>query len=212
MLVLSESFHVFESRIACRYNRFPSRRRRRAALSIWHQLTQSIQRGESSFQEKCMDFHEIHARVAYDLAHVCISWSVHTNKWRTTNNALCGYYKFSFRIFIWVYLNFSEYKQLENSGFLIEINFIAILNAILFNIFTLSVKRYLAKIRLAYSRLSQTRVVVLGNCFGRYNQLPVLKNNGQIIWDWHNLFEGRSPIILRGRREKGMHFSFSSTF
>jgi hypothetical protein len=111
MLVLSESFHVFESRIACRCNRFPSRRRRRAALSIWHQLTQSIQRGESSFQEKCMDFHEIHPRVAYDLAHVCISWSVHTNKWRTTHNALCGYYKFSFRIFIWVYLNFSEYKQ-----------------------------------------------------------------------------------------------------
>jgi hypothetical protein len=28
MLVLSESFHVFESRIACRCNRFPSRRRR----------------------------------------------------------------------------------------------------------------------------------------------------------------------------------------
>ena len=50
MLVLSESFPVFESRIACRCNRFPSRRRRRAALSIWHQLTQSIQRGESSFQ------------------------------------------------------------------------------------------------------------------------------------------------------------------
>jgi hypothetical protein len=50
---------------------------RRAALSIWHQLTQSIQKGESSFQEKCMDFHEIHPRVAYDLAHVCISWSVH---------------------------------------------------------------------------------------------------------------------------------------
>jgi hypothetical protein len=24
---------------------------------------------------------------------------------------LCGYYKFSFRIVIWVYLNFSEYKQ-----------------------------------------------------------------------------------------------------
>ena len=111
MLVLSESFHVFESRIACRCNRFPSRRRRRAALSIWHQLTQSIQRGESSFQEKCMDFHEIHPRVAYDLAHVCISWSVHTNKWRTTHSALCGYYKFSFIILIWVYLNFSEYKQ-----------------------------------------------------------------------------------------------------
>jgi len=52
---LSESFHVFESRIACRCNRFPSRRRRRAALSIWHQLTQSIQRRESSFQEKCME-------------------------------------------------------------------------------------------------------------------------------------------------------------
>ena len=87
MLVLSESFHVFESRIACRCNRFPIRRRRRAALSIWHQLTQSIQRGESSFQEKCMDFHEIHPseRVAYDLAHVCISWSVNTNKWRTTH-------------------------------------------------------------------------------------------------------------------------------
>ena len=126
MLVFSESFHVFESRITCRCNRFPSRRRRRAALSIWHQLTQSIQRGESSFQEKCMDFHEIHPRIAYDLAHVCISWSVHTNKWRTTHNALCGYYKFSFRIFI------------------IEINFIAILNTILFNICTLPVKRYLA--------------------------------------------------------------------
>jgi hypothetical protein len=54
-------------------------------------------------------------------------------------------------------------------------------NTILFNIFTLPVKRYLAKIRLAYSRLSQTRVVVLGNCFGRYNQLPVLNNNGQIL-------------------------------
>ena len=25
------------------------------------------------FQEKCMDFHEIHPRVAYDLTHVCIS-------------------------------------------------------------------------------------------------------------------------------------------
>jgi hypothetical protein len=111
MFVLSEYVHVFESRIACRCNRFPSRRRRRAALSIWHQLTQSIQRGESSFQEKCMDFHEIHPRVADDLAHVCISWSVHTNKWRTTHSALCGYYKFSFRIFFWIYLNFSEYKQ-----------------------------------------------------------------------------------------------------
>ena len=99
MLVLSESFHVFESRIACRCNRFPCRRRRRSALSIWHQLTQSIQRGDSSLQEKCMDFHEIPPRVAYDLAYVCISWSVHTNKRRTTHNALCGYYKFSFRIF-----------------------------------------------------------------------------------------------------------------
>jgi hypothetical protein len=147
MLVLSESFYVFESRIACRCNRFPSRRRRRAALSIWHQPTQSIQRGESSFLEKCMDFHEIHPRVAYDLAHVCISWSVHTNKWRTTHNALCGFYKFSFRIFIWVYLNFSEYKQKEISGFLIEINFIAILNTILFNIFTLPVKRYVVWIQ-----------------------------------------------------------------
>jgi hypothetical protein len=48
MPVLSESFHVFESRIACRGNRFLSRKRRRAALSIWHQLTQSIQRGEEN--------------------------------------------------------------------------------------------------------------------------------------------------------------------
>jgi hypothetical protein len=139
MLVLSESFHVFESRIACRCNRFPSRRQRRAALSIWHQLTQSIQRGESSFQKKCMDFHEIHPRVAYDQAHVCISWSVHTSKGRTTHSALRGYYKFSFRIFIWVYLNFSEYKQKEISGFLIEIHFITILNTILFHIFNLQV-------------------------------------------------------------------------
>jgi uncharacterized membrane protein len=58
-------------------------------------ILNSIQRGESPFQEKCMDFHEMHPRVAYDLAHVCISWSVHTNKWRTTHNALCEYYKFS---------------------------------------------------------------------------------------------------------------------
>jgi hypothetical protein len=36
-----------------------------------------------------MDFHEIHPRVAYDLAHVCISWSVQTNKWRTTHITLC---------------------------------------------------------------------------------------------------------------------------
>ena len=32
-----------------------------------------------------------------------------------------------------------------------------------------------------------------------------------LIWDRHNLFEGRSPIILRGRREKGMYF-FSKYF
>ena len=69
MLVLSESFHVFESRIACRCNRFPCRRRRRDALSIAHQLTQCIQRRESYFQEKYMDFHENHPRVAY----VCVS-------------------------------------------------------------------------------------------------------------------------------------------
>ena len=35
--------------------------------------TQCIQREESSFQEKCMDFHVIHPGVAYDRAHVCIS-------------------------------------------------------------------------------------------------------------------------------------------
>ena len=29
-----------------------------------------------------------------------------------------------------------------------------------------------------------------------------------LIWDRHNLFEGRSPIILGGRREKGMYFFF----
>jgi hypothetical protein len=28
----------------------------------------------------------------------------------------------------------------------------------------------------------------------------------KLIWDRHNLFKGRSPIILRGRREKGMYF------
>jgi hypothetical protein len=129
--------HVFESRIACRCNRFPSRRRRRAALSIWPQLTQSIQRGESSFQEKCMDFHEIHPRVAYDLAHVSISWSVHTNKWPTTHSALCGYYKFSFRIFIWghvtivfiaKYLFTGSVKILNKIVFKIAIKFISMRN------------------------------------------------------------------------------------
>jgi hypothetical protein len=33
-----------------------------------------------------------------------------------------------------------------------------------------------------------------------------------LIWDRQNLFEGRSPITLRGRREKGMYYFFSSTF
>jgi hypothetical protein len=104
MLVLSESFHVFESRIACRCNRFPSRRRRRAALSIWHQLTQSIQKGESSFQEKCMDFHEIHPRVAYDLAHVCISWSEHIT---LCVDIISFLLEFSFK-FIWIFQNINN--------------------------------------------------------------------------------------------------------
>jgi hypothetical protein len=44
--------------------------------------------------------------------HMCVFHDQCTlKKWRTTHSALCGYYKFSFRIFIWVYLNFSEYKQ-----------------------------------------------------------------------------------------------------
>ena len=84
---------------------------RRAALSIWHQLAQSIQRGESSFQQKCMDFHEIHPRVAYDLANLCISWSVQTNKWRTTHGVLCGYYSFYFEFsfeFIWIFQNINN--------------------------------------------------------------------------------------------------------
>jgi hypothetical protein len=46
---------------------------RNPEISLLFIRSQSIQRGESSFQEKCMDFHEIHPRVAYDLAHVCIS-------------------------------------------------------------------------------------------------------------------------------------------
>ena len=35
---------------------------------------------------------------------------------------------------------------------------------------------------------------------------------GFILWDRHNLFERRSPIILRGRREKGMYFFFQVLF
>ena len=34
----------------------------------------------------------------------------------------------------------------------------------------------------------------------------ILRNIFSLIWDRHNLFEGRSPIILRGRREKGMYY------
>ena len=33
-----------------------------------------------------------------------------------------------------------------------------------------------------------------------------------LIWDRHNLYEGRSPIILRGRHEKGMYFFFQVLF
>jgi hypothetical protein len=47
--------------------------------------------------------------------------------------------EFSFE-FIWIFQSINN----EISGFLIEINFIAILNTILFNISTLPVKRYLA--------------------------------------------------------------------
>jgi hypothetical protein len=127
MLVLSESFHGFESRIACRCNRFPSRRRLWAALSIWHQLTQSIQRGESSFQEKCMDFHEIHpSPELHTTWHMCVFHDL-TNT--LTNDvlhiALCVdiisfLLEFSFE-FIWIFQNNMSQVQTEtfpkNSNF-----------------------------------------------------------------------------------------------
>jgi hypothetical protein len=33
-----------------------------------------------------------------------------------------------------------------------------------------------------------------------------------LIWDRHNLFEGRSPIMFRGRHEKGMYYFFQVLF
>ena len=33
-----------------------------------------------------------------------------------------------------------------------------------------------------------------------------------LIWDRHNLFEGRSPIMFRGRNEKGMYYFFQVIF
>ena len=48
-------------------------------------------------------------------------------------------------------------------------------------------------------------------CYSIILQLNNLKPY-VILWDRHNLFEGRSPIILRGRRDKGMYYFASSTF
>ena len=47
-------------------------------------------------------------------------------------------------------------------------------------------------------------------CFSAKINNPPKKwtNNIQLIWDRHNLFGGRSPIILRGRHEKGMYYFF----
>jgi hypothetical protein len=41
---------------------------------------------------------------------------------------------------------------------------------------------------------------------------PMIMFAPSLIWDRHNLLEGGSPIILRGRREEGMYYFFSSTF
>jgi hypothetical protein len=57
----------------------------------------------------------------------------------------------------------------------------------------------------SYKRVTSDMTVFISGTWGRsYKRLT-------LIGDRHNLFEGRSPIILTGRREKGMHFSFSST-
>jgi hypothetical protein len=40
----------------------------------------------------------------------------------------------------------------------------------------------------------------------------VIRKEQTLIWDRHSLFEGRSLIILRGRREKGMYFFFQVLF
>jgi hypothetical protein len=53
-----------------------------------------------------------------------------------------------------------------------------------------------------------------------FNNISVIKDEVLIIDKTElgdnmrqaQLFEGRSPIILRGRREKGMYYFFSSTF
>ena len=42
------------------------------------------------------------------------------------------------------------------------------------------------------------------------NNQNLYKNT--IIWDKHNLFEGRSPIMFRGRHEKGMYYFFQVLF
>ena len=41
-----------------------------------------------------------------------------------------------------------------------------------------------------------------------WNGSSIVVSCFHIIWDRPNLFEGWSPIILRGRREKGMYFFF----
>jgi hypothetical protein len=110
MFVLSEYVHVFESRIACRCNRFPSRRRKRAALSIWHQLIQSIQRGESSFQEKCMDFQFIPG--LQTTWHMCVFHDQYTLTNDVLHIALCVdiinfLLEFSFE-FIWIFQNINN--------------------------------------------------------------------------------------------------------
>ena len=41
---------------------------------------------------------------------------------------------------------------------------------------------------------------------------PIAYCSKQLLWERHNLFAGRSPIILGGRREKGMYLFFFKYF
>ena len=95
--------------IACRCNRFPSWRRR---LFLFDTSSHKVFREENHpFRKNAWTFMKFIPGL-HTTWHMCVFYGQYTlNKWRTTHNTLCGYYKFSFRISHWnkFYCDFKYY-------------------------------------------------------------------------------------------------------
>ena len=76
MLVLSESFHVFESRIACRCNRFPSRRWREMHGLSWNSSQGCIRPGTCVFHDQYTLTNEVlHITLCVDIISFLLKFS-----------------------------------------------------------------------------------------------------------------------------------------